>query len=65
MILDFVKNISPVELGIVVFILVFIFGSKRIAALGKTGGETVKELKNIKKEFTDAIGMDEKQEAHS
>lgn len=49
--LNFIKNISPLELGIVVLILVIFFGSKKIASLGKTGGETVKEMKKIKKEI--------------
>ncbi len=58
--LDFIKNISPTELIIIVVILVFIFGSKKIANLGRTSGESVKEIKKIKKEFTEAIGMENK-----
>jgi len=57
---DFIKNISPTELVIIVLILVVLFGGKAIAGrLAKTSGETVKEIKNIKKEFTKAIGDDD------
>jgi TatA/E family protein of Tat protein translocase len=50
--LDFIKNISPIELIIIVLVVVIFFGSRKIASLGKTGGETVKEIKKIKKEIT-------------
>lgn len=52
--LNFIKNISPTELAIIVLILVILFGGKAISRLGKTGGETVKEIKKVKKAFTDA-----------
>ena len=58
---DFIKNISPTEVIIIVLVLVVLFGGKAIAGrLARTGGKTVKELKNIKKEFTDAIDDDDK-----
>ena len=57
---DFIKNISPTELVIIVLILVVLFGGKAIAGrLAKTSGETVKEIKNIKNEFTKAVGDDD------
>ena len=52
---DFIKNISPTELIIIVLILLVFFGGKAITNLARTSGETVKEIKKIKKEFTDAI----------
>ncbi len=53
---DFIKNISPTELIIIVLILIVLFGGKAIAGrLAKTSGETVKEIKKIKKEFTKAM----------
>ena len=52
---DFIRNISPAELIIIAVILVIFFGSKKIASLGKTGGETVKEIKKIKKEITEPL----------
>ena len=45
--LDFLKNISPTELIIIVVILVVLFGSKIIVGVAKTGGETFKEIKKI------------------
>lgn len=58
--MDFIKNISPTELIIVVLILIIFFGGRLVTNLARTSGETVKELKNIKKEFTKAIEGDEK-----
>lgn len=52
---NFIRNLGPTELIIIGVILVVFFGAKRIADLGKTGGETVKEMKKIKKEFSSAI----------
>lgn len=57
--INFIKNISPLELGIIVAILIFFFGAKKITSLGKMGGEVVKEIKNIKKEFTSAVDIDD------
>ena len=57
--IDFIKNISPTELGIIILALIFFFGSKKITSLGKMGGETVREIKNIGKEFTKAVEMEE------
>ena len=58
---DFIKNISSTELIIVLIILIVLFGAKVITGLGKTSGETVKEIKKIKKEFTKAIDIDDKE----
>jgi len=57
--LNFIKNIGPTELIIIAIILVILFGSKVVAKLGRTSGETFKEIKNIKKEFTEAIQDDQ------
>lgn len=60
---DFIKNISPTEIIILVLILVILFGGKSIATrLARSGGETVKEAKKIKKEFTEAIKDDDEPE---
>jgi Sec-independent protein translocase protein TatA len=59
--LDFLKNISPSELVtliVIVLILVVFFGSKTVTGLGKTSGETLKEIKKIKKSFTEVIEDD-------
>lgn len=58
---DFVKNISTTELIILVLILVILFGAKAAVGLGRTSGETVKEIKKIKNEFTNALGDDVKE----
>lgn len=53
--INFIKNISPVEWLVILLILVILFGRKVLTSLGKAGGETVKELKNVKRSFTDAV----------
>ena len=56
--LNFIKNISPTELAIVALILIVLFGTKIVTGIGRTGGETLKEIKKIKKTFTEAIEDD-------
>lgn len=56
---DFLKNISSTEIIIIVLILIVLFGGKALVSLGRTSGETVKELKKVKKEFTTALNDDE------
>jgi len=58
--LNFIKNISPLELGAVALILVVLFGAKAVSKLAKTGGESYKEIKNIKKTFNEAVEDDSK-----
>lgn len=55
---NIIKNVSPTEILIIALILIVIFGSKAVIKLGKTGGETIREMKSIKKSFTDAIEDD-------
>lgn len=57
--LNFLKNISPVELAILAVIFIVLFGSKAFIKLGKTSGESLKEIKQIKKSLTDAFEEDE------
>ncbi len=57
--LNFIKNISPTELGIIALILIILFGTKTVTRLGRTSGETFKEIKKIKKSFTEAIEGDD------
>lgn len=56
--LNFLKNIGPIELLAIGLILVALFGAKIVTSLGKTGGETFKEIRKIKKTFTEAIEDD-------
>ena len=44
-------GLGPTELIIIAVIILFIFGAKRLPGIGKTMGETVKEVRNIKKEM--------------
>ena len=57
--LDFLKNIGPTEIIVIAVILLLIFGAKAITGVARTGGQTVKEIKKIKKEFTNAINDDQ------
>lgn len=57
--LDFLKNIGPTEIIVIVVILVLIFGAKAITGIARTSGQTVKEIKKVKKEFTDAANEDD------
>jgi TatA/E family protein of Tat protein translocase len=56
--LDFVKNISPTEIGVIVLILVLLFGSKLITNLARSAGQTMKEIRKIGKSFTEALEDD-------
>jgi len=57
--LNFIKNIGPVEWLVILLILVILFGRKIVAGFGRASGETVKEIKNVKKSFLDAVESDE------
>ena len=57
--LNWIKNIGPTEWIIIALIIVILFGAKIASRLGKAGGETFKEIKNVKKTFTDAVKDDE------
>lgn len=52
---NFLGNLGPTELIIIGVILIVFFGSKKIAELGKTAGETTREFKKIKEEYGDAV----------
>ena len=58
--LSFIKNLSAPEIIIIVIILVALFGAKIMRLMGKITGETIKEAKNIKKEFVKAVKGDKK-----
>ena len=57
--LNFFKNLSPIEVIILASIVLVLFGRKAFVSLGKTGGETFKEIKKIKKSFKEAVEDDE------
>lgn len=57
------QNLGSTELVLVVLVLVVIFGSGKIAELGKSLGKTSKELKIAKKEYDEAVsGKDDSKE---
>ncbi|MBN1169176.1 twin-arginine translocase TatA/TatE family subunit [Candidatus Woesebacteria bacterium] len=51
----FLKNLGPTEIIILAVILILLFGAKAFKSLAKTAGQSFKEMKNIKKNFTDAV----------
>lgn len=53
--LSFLNNLGPGEIIIIAVILVVLFGAGKLGNLGKTAGETTKEIKKAKKEFENAI----------
>lgn len=53
--LSFIQNISPLELAIIILIVVILFGSKIATTLGRTTGETMKEIRKAKKSFNEAV----------
>lgn len=57
---NFIKNIGSTEIIILVVILIIIFGAKAMIGIGRKSGEAVKGLKQVKKEFTEALQDDDK-----
>lgn len=53
--LNFLKNLSAVEIAVIALILIVFFGSKAITKLARISGQTLKEVKGIKKNFTDGV----------
>jgi len=53
--LNFIKNISPIEWGVIILILIVLFGRRIVTGFGKAAGETYKEIKGVKKGITDAV----------
>lgn len=47
-------SIGPTEIIIGVLILIIFFGSKKMNELARNAGEASKELKKVKKEYTEA-----------
>jgi Sec-independent protein translocase protein TatA len=52
---NIIQNISTTELGIIVVILLVLFGAGFVKRIARTSGETVKEVRNLKKEFHKAV----------
>lgn len=58
---NFIKNIGPTEVVILLALLTLFFGRRIAIAIGKTTGQTVKEIKGIKKELMSNVeGLESK-----
>ena len=55
---NFIRNIGPTELIVIALIVIILFGGKIATKLGKASGETFKEIKKVKKTFTEAVEDD-------
>jgi TatA/E family protein of Tat protein translocase len=53
--LSFLKNLSPTEIAVIALIVIVLFGAKLVTGLARAGGATLKEMKKIKKNFTEAV----------
>jgi TatA/E family protein of Tat protein translocase len=51
----FIKNIGPTEIIVIAVILILLFGSRIVISLGRSAGQTFKEVKKVKNELSDAI----------
>lgn len=52
--MPFLNNIGSTELIIIGVVLLILFGGKKLSELARGIGESGRELKNVKKEMTDA-----------
>jgi Sec-independent protein translocase protein TatA len=57
---NFLNNIGPTEMVLIAVVLIAIFGAAFVTKLGKTSGETFREIKKIKKTFKEAVEDDDK-----
>lgn len=57
--LNFFKNLSPTEIAIIALIVIVLFGAKLVTGLARAGGATLKEIKKIKRNFSEAIEDDD------
>lgn len=53
--MNFIQNISPIEWLVIALIIIILFGRKVLVGLGRAGGETLKELKNVKNSLVNAV----------
>lgn len=44
-------SLGPMEIAIILFIAVLIFGPRQLPKLGRSFGETIREFKNVGKEI--------------
>ncbi len=53
--LNFLRNLSPTEIVVIALILIVFFGARAVTKMGRLGGETLKEVKKIKRNFTEGV----------
>lgn len=53
--LGFLRNIGPTEIIILVAVLLLFFGSRVVKMLAKSSGESLREIKKIKQNFSEPI----------
>lgn len=58
--LGFLNNIGPTEVVVVIAVLMLFFGARVVTGLAKSSGQTVKEIKKIKKSIVEPIKEVEK-----
>ena len=46
-------SIGPMEIGILLVIVLILFGPKRLPQLGRSVGEALRELRNVGKQIND------------
>lgn len=56
--LNFAKNLSPTEIAAIALILIVFFGAKVVTQMAKIAGNSLKEIKKIKKDFTEGVEDD-------
>ncbi len=56
---SFLNNIGSTEIILLAIVLVVLFGSQFLMKMARSSGETVRELKRAKKEFTEAVMEDD------
>ncbi len=53
------SNLGPMEIGIIVFVILLLFGAKKIPELAQGLGKGMKEFKKAIKEVEDDIKIDD------
>jgi Sec-independent protein translocase protein TatA len=53
--LSFLNNIGPTEIIVIVAVLMLFFGSRVVKMLARSSGESMREIKKIKKTFSEPL----------
>jgi TatA/E family protein of Tat protein translocase len=61
----FLRRIIPMmgiggpELMVIVILALILFGGKKLPEIGRTVGKAMREFRNVMREFTEAVDLDE------